>query len=231
MIYMKSVSGDDGSYTLTVSFELGTNPDINTVNVNNRVQVALSQPAAGRAAPGRHGQEEVVGPARRHRGLLAQAHPRSAVPLQLRHHQPARPDQEHARASATPALWGPQDYAMRAWVQDRPADRPQPDHRRHHQRHPGAERPGRRRPHRRPADLQRPAAAAQHPDQGPARPRSRNSRTSSSAPIRTDRCCGWAMSRGWSSAPPISTAKRGSTAGRRPRSRSTNRPAPMRSPR
>src|SRR5450631_3953545 len=42
MIYMKSVSGDDGSYTLTCSFELGTDPDINTVNVNNRVQVALS---------------------------------------------------------------------------------------------------------------------------------------------------------------------------------------------
>src|SRR5215475_9235089 len=43
MIYMKSTSGDDGSYTLTASFELGTNPDINTVNVNNRVQVALAQ--------------------------------------------------------------------------------------------------------------------------------------------------------------------------------------------
>src|SRR5215475_4793801 len=42
MLYMKSVSGDDGSYSLTVSFELGTDPDINTVNVNNRVQVALS---------------------------------------------------------------------------------------------------------------------------------------------------------------------------------------------
>src|SRR6476659_5056606 len=42
MIYMKSVSGDDGSYSLIISFELGTNPDINTVNVNNRVQVALS---------------------------------------------------------------------------------------------------------------------------------------------------------------------------------------------
>ena len=28
---------------LTVSFELGTNPDINTVNVNNRVQAALSR--------------------------------------------------------------------------------------------------------------------------------------------------------------------------------------------
>src|SRR6266581_8567595 len=41
MIYMKSVSGDDGSYTLTGSFELGTDPDINAVNVNNRVQIAL----------------------------------------------------------------------------------------------------------------------------------------------------------------------------------------------
>ncbi|MBV8965653.1 MAG: efflux RND transporter permease subunit, partial [Mycobacteriaceae bacterium] len=43
MIYMRSSSGNDGSYGLTVSFELGTNPDINTVNVNNRVQAALSR--------------------------------------------------------------------------------------------------------------------------------------------------------------------------------------------
>jgi multidrug efflux pump subunit AcrB len=42
-LYMKSVSGNDGSYTLLVTFELGTDPNINTVNVNNRVQVALSQ--------------------------------------------------------------------------------------------------------------------------------------------------------------------------------------------
>jgi hydrophobe/amphiphile efflux-1 (HAE1) family protein len=43
MIYMKSTSGNDGSYALTVSFALGSNPDIDTVNVNNRVQTALSQ--------------------------------------------------------------------------------------------------------------------------------------------------------------------------------------------
>ncbi len=43
MIYMKSTSGNDGSYSLTVSFELGTDPDIDTVNVNNRVQQALSR--------------------------------------------------------------------------------------------------------------------------------------------------------------------------------------------
>ncbi|HVB68397.1 MAG TPA: efflux RND transporter permease subunit [Acetobacteraceae bacterium] len=43
MIYMQSTSGNDGSYSLAVSFALGTNPDIDTVNVNNRVQAALSQ--------------------------------------------------------------------------------------------------------------------------------------------------------------------------------------------
>jgi hydrophobe/amphiphile efflux-1 (HAE1) family protein len=43
MIYMKSTSGNDGSYNLTVSFELGSDPDIDTVNVNNRVQTALAQ--------------------------------------------------------------------------------------------------------------------------------------------------------------------------------------------
>jgi len=43
MIYMKSNSANDGSYSLTVSFELGTNPDIDVVNVNNRVQAAVSK--------------------------------------------------------------------------------------------------------------------------------------------------------------------------------------------
>jgi hydrophobe/amphiphile efflux-1 (HAE1) family protein len=43
MIYMKSTSGNDGSYSLTVSFLLGSDPDIDTVNVNNRVQTALAQ--------------------------------------------------------------------------------------------------------------------------------------------------------------------------------------------
>ena len=50
MLYMKSTNGNDGSYTLNVSFGLGTDPDINTVNVNNRVQTALAQlPAEVRA--------------------------------------------------------------------------------------------------------------------------------------------------------------------------------------
>lgn len=43
MLYMRSNSANDGSYTLNVTFALGTNPDINTVNVNNRVQAAMAR--------------------------------------------------------------------------------------------------------------------------------------------------------------------------------------------
>src|SRR5438132_310803 len=42
MIYMKSTSGGDGSYNLNVTFEVGTDPDLNTVNVTNRVNQALA---------------------------------------------------------------------------------------------------------------------------------------------------------------------------------------------
>src|SRR6267142_4833177 len=41
-LYYQSASGADGSYTLTVTFALGTDPDIDTVNVQNRA--ALAQP-------------------------------------------------------------------------------------------------------------------------------------------------------------------------------------------
>jgi HAE1 family hydrophobic/amphiphilic exporter-1 len=43
MLYMKSSSANDGSYSLTVTFDLGTDPDINTVNVQNRVNQATAQ--------------------------------------------------------------------------------------------------------------------------------------------------------------------------------------------
>jgi HAE1 family hydrophobic/amphiphilic exporter-1 len=43
MLYMKSTSGNDGTYTLTVTFALGTDPDINTVNVQNRAQLATAK--------------------------------------------------------------------------------------------------------------------------------------------------------------------------------------------
>src|SRR6202163_2895542 len=42
-IYYQSASGSDGSYTLNVTFALGTDPDINTVNVQNRASLAIPQ--------------------------------------------------------------------------------------------------------------------------------------------------------------------------------------------
>src|SRR3974377_434527 len=42
-LYYQSASGADGSYILTVTFGLGTDPDINTVNVQNRASLAVPQ--------------------------------------------------------------------------------------------------------------------------------------------------------------------------------------------
>jgi HAE1 family hydrophobic/amphiphilic exporter-1 len=42
-LYYQSTSGADGSYTLNVTFALGTDPDINTVNVQNRASLAIPQ--------------------------------------------------------------------------------------------------------------------------------------------------------------------------------------------
>ena len=40
-LYYQSASGSDGSYILTVAFALGTEPDINTVNVQNSASLAI----------------------------------------------------------------------------------------------------------------------------------------------------------------------------------------------
>jgi HAE1 family hydrophobic/amphiphilic exporter-1 len=43
ILYMSSTSSNDGSYTLTVTFDVGANPDMSQVLVQNRVQIALPQ--------------------------------------------------------------------------------------------------------------------------------------------------------------------------------------------
>src|SRR6266850_5474745 len=115
MIYMKSVSGDDGSYTLICSFELGTNPDINTVNVNNRVQVALSSlpPEVQRQgvvvkkkSSALLGVIAVYSHKRTHDQLFLS----NFVTINLLDQVKSTPGVGDA------ALFGPQDYAMRAWV-------------------------------------------------------------------------------------------------------------------
>ncbi len=42
MLYMSSTSSDNGGYSLSVTFEAGTDPDIASVNVQNRVAQAMA---------------------------------------------------------------------------------------------------------------------------------------------------------------------------------------------
>ena len=115
MIYMKSTSGDDGSYTLTASFELGTNPDINTVNVNNRVQTALAllPPEV---------QRQGINVKKKSTAILAvvtlYSPKRTHDPLFLSNYATIN---MLDTIKSTPGvgdafLFAPQDYAMRAWV-------------------------------------------------------------------------------------------------------------------
>ena len=42
MLYMKSTSGNDGSYSLAVTFAVGTDPDRAAINVQNRISSATA---------------------------------------------------------------------------------------------------------------------------------------------------------------------------------------------
>lgn len=116
MIYMKSVSGNDGSYSLKVSFELGTDPDIDTVNVNNRVQVALSklpQDVQKQGVTVKKQSSALLGvialysPKQTHDELFISNYATINLLDQIK----STPGVGDA------SLFGPQDYSMRTWLQ------------------------------------------------------------------------------------------------------------------
>jgi len=115
MRYMKSTSASDGSYSLTVSFALGTNGDINAVNVQNRA--ALATPSL---------PEEV-----RRIGLQVNKVSPDVLQVFIFHSPDKRYDQlflsnyvtlsvldELARVPGVgrASIFGAQDYAMRIWM-------------------------------------------------------------------------------------------------------------------
>jgi hydrophobe/amphiphile efflux-1 (HAE1) family protein len=115
MIYMKSVSGNDGSYSLKASFELGTDPDINTVNVNNRVQVALSKlpedvrkqgVTVKKQSSALLGVISLYSPKQTHDELYISNYATINLLDQIK----STPGVGDA------TLFGPQDYSMRAWI-------------------------------------------------------------------------------------------------------------------
>jgi multidrug efflux pump subunit AcrB len=115
MIYMKSMSGGDGSYTLNVSFEVGTNPDIAAVNVTNRVNraVALLPPELQRIGVSVRKQSSallqviaVYSPQGTHDKLFLSNYTTIAILDDLR--------RVPGVGEATP--FGSLDYSMRVWL-------------------------------------------------------------------------------------------------------------------
>ena len=47
MLYMQSTNANDGTMELTVTFDVDTDPDIDQVNVQNRMAAGAAEPAAG----------------------------------------------------------------------------------------------------------------------------------------------------------------------------------------
>ena len=149
MIYMKSTSGNDGSYNLTVSFALGTNPDIDTVNVNNRVQTALAQLPAGGAAAGPDRAQALGRDPAVHDAL--QRRRASSTPVFITSYATINVLDELSRVPGVgqALLFGKLNYSMRIWFDTQrltslnlsPSDVVNAD--------PGAERAGAGRPHRR----------------------------------------------------------------------------------
>ena len=206
-IYMKSVSGNDGSYNLLVSFELGTNPDINTVNVNNRVQVALSKlpedvrrqgVTVKKKSSALLGVIALYSPKHTHDELFISNYATINLLDTIR----ATPGVGDA------ALFGAQDYAIRAWVRtDRltglnltTGDIIKAIQGQNVQAAVGRSAHGLSPMTSNYSSTSRPRAGC---------PPSTNSSKSFSAPTLMAPCCGSAMWRGCSWALPISTAPRG----------------------
>ena len=97
-IYMQSTSGSDGSYTLTVSFNVGTDLNTSLSLVQNAVNGATAQLPPGGSEPGRDRQEGFHQHPDVRQPLFGRRPLRREIPQQLRHHQsPA------ARLPACPA--------------------------------------------------------------------------------------------------------------------------------
>lgn len=116
MTYMTSTSSNDGTMTLNVFFKLGTNPDLASVNVQNRVAKATSQ------IP-----QEVV-----QAGISTQKQQNSMIMVPLIYSTDSAYDetflQNYAKINIIPEIqrvagvgqamvFGAKDYSMRIWLQ------------------------------------------------------------------------------------------------------------------
>jgi multidrug efflux pump len=122
MVYLRSVNADAGNMRMSVFFDIGTNPDQATINVNNRVQAAIAQ------------LPEIV----RQQGVTVQKRSSSILAMVAMHSPDDRFDRLYMSNYALlyvidqlkripgvgdAALFGQIDYSMRVWLRpDKLAD-------------------------------------------------------------------------------------------------------------
>ena len=165
MIYMSSKSANDGSYTLTVTFEVGTDGDLAQVNVQNRVSLATPKLPEDVTRQGISVTKQSTSMLQ----VISVYSPNGTyddhLPVQLHQHQ-------HPRHAGARGGRGPRGYSGRTRLLHahlaaaRSADQPRPDRRRRDQRHPRPERAGLARQHRPAAGAVGPAVPVH-----PSRPR------------------------------------------------------------
>ena len=162
MLYIQSTNANDGTMNQAVTFDVGTNIDIDNVLVQNRFSQAQTVPAPGRQELRRHHQEVAGVPADRRLALLARRALRRLVPRPT-----TRPSTSTTRSCASSGVGdirnlGASDYAMRVWLKPDVLARLGPDgHRR--RRTPSARRTSSTRPARSAPSRRRPGSSSRTP--------------------------------------------------------------------
>ena len=114
MVSMRSVSGSDGSYNLTITFEAGSNPQLNAVNITNKIdKVKTNLPSeVQRSVAVSQGSGSML-------QVIAFYSPDSSRdPLYISNYAKLNVLDEISRVSgvASASLFGGIDYAMRIWL-------------------------------------------------------------------------------------------------------------------
>lgn len=115
MIYMTS-SSQDGSYSLNVFFSIGTDPDMDVINVQNRLQLALPRLPEAVRRYGLTVNKTVGGPGIL---LISVTSPHNTYdPLFISNYASIYIKDELARIKgvASVNVFGSQDYSMRIWL-------------------------------------------------------------------------------------------------------------------
>ena len=115
MLYMSSTSADDGSYTLNVTFEIGTDMDMATVLVQNRVSIAnskLPEDVRRQGVTTKKQSTQIV----QFITLTSTAVEHHALFLSNRATISIKDELSRIKGVGSVTIFGADDYSMRIWV-------------------------------------------------------------------------------------------------------------------